>query len=141
MKLYKLVNIHQTEEMRKEKATDTKLIGYFRTKRECRDVIERLKDKPGFCLPDAFFVIYTVRLKTRDKNISVFYSLDHEWYDGVFDYVTHFGIFETEEEAEKVLEKARNRKKFKDHPDGFGIYEEEIGLIGWSEGFKSWDDD
>ncbi len=45
------------------------------------------------------------------------------------------GIYSSEERAKEALEKVRVQPGFRDYPDGFEIYEDELNMTDWREGF------
>ena len=52
------------------------------------------------------------------------------------------GVYSSEERAKEALEKVRIQPGFRDYPDGFEIYEDELDMTDWREGFsKPWDAD
>ena len=52
------------------------------------------------------------------------------------------GVYSSEARAKEALEQVRVQPGFRDHPEGFEIYEDELDMTDWREGFsKPWDDD
>ncbi len=52
------------------------------------------------------------------------------------------GVYSSEERAKEALEKVRVKPGFRDYPDGFEIYEDELNMTDWREGFaEPWDAD
>ncbi|HEX3942408.1 MAG TPA: hypothetical protein VHX11_13060 [Acidobacteriaceae bacterium] len=45
------------------------------------------------------------------------------------------GVFASETEAERAIEQLKSKPGFCVYPDGFRIHSQQIGQIGWSEGF------
>ena len=141
MTLYRLFNIHQTEQDRKEDCRgDVKIIGYFRTPSDCRAAMEKLADKPGFNLPDARFEIEKIRVRGGNPGRDAVYSLTHESYDGVYDHVTRIGVYATRKKAVRTWLRVRKSRRFRRHPTGFSLLEERIGVVGWEEGFTGFDE-
>lgn len=50
------------------------------------------------------------------------------------------GIYSSEERAKDAIERLRTKPGFRDYPEGFEIYEDELDMTDWREGFaKPWD--
>jgi hypothetical protein len=66
------------------------------------------------------------------------YTLEHthEFEDGHED-VKQIGIFSTRAKAEAVRERLRDQPGFREHPEGFEIWECEVDQeeLGWPQGF------
>jgi homoserine kinase type II len=45
------------------------------------------------------------------------------------------GIYSSRAQAEAAIERLRDKPGFRDFPDGFHIYEDELDRDGWTEGF------
>ena len=63
------------------------------------------------------------------------YYLQHEWFDGEYDYPTDIAVYSTLEKAETALKKFKKHPYFASHPEGFTISEYEINEDNWTEGF------
>ena len=90
------------------------------------------------------FKIEKIGLRTAEKianrELVNFYELAHEYYieDEDVDYITYFGIYTTEEEAEAEKIKLCNKGVYKKYPDNFTISEIKVDRdLGWIEGFNS----
>lgn len=47
------------------------------------------------------------------------------------------GVYSSEARAKEALEQVRSQPGFRDHPDGFGIYESSLDWTGWRGGFSA----
>ena len=47
------------------------------------------------------------------------------------------GVYSSEARAQEALEQVRSQPGFRDHPDGFGIYESRLDSTGWQGGFSA----
>jgi len=45
------------------------------------------------------------------------------------------GVYATKEEAEAAIQRRKDKPGFRDFPEGFHIYERELGVEGWTDGF------
>jgi hypothetical protein len=45
------------------------------------------------------------------------------------------GLYETEEQAKAAIDRHKSMPGFADYPQGFNIYERELGVEGWVDGF------
>ena len=124
-----------------EKIYDTKLLGFFRSRKACKDLILVYLKQPGFKdYPDDFIItrkeadVNDYNDKPGEFGLSVFY-LCHEWYDGEYDILSDLGVYSTEELAKKAQSEYMKDPDLVDHPDGFGIDEYTIGERQWTEGF------
>jgi len=124
-----------------EKIHNTKLLGFFSSEEECRNVIPLYLQQPGFKNYPEDFVIKKVEADIDDFNDVIgdfksllFYS-SHEYYDGEFDYITDLGYYSTYQKAKKSQLKYKREPEFSEHPDGFYIASFKIGRRGWTAGF------
>lgn len=124
-----------------EKVNNTKLLGFFSSKKRCEEAILYYLKQPGFKdFPDDF-VISQVKADLNDFNDipgefnNVIYYLSHEWYDGEYDIISDLGYYSTYKKAEIAESQYRLEPDIKDHPDGFVIDAYEIDKMEWTEGF------
>ncbi len=124
-----------------EKIYNTKLLGFFQSEEECKQLILEYLKQPGFIDCPNDFIVEKVEADVNEFNdipgefeSSVFY-LAHEWYDGEFDYVTDLGYYSTEELAKKAQIRYQLDTNFIEHPEGFCISKYIIGECEWKEGF------
>jgi hypothetical protein len=47
----------------------------------------------------------------------------------------HIGVYETEDDAKAASEGLRQKPGFCEFPEGFSIYERELGMTSWQYGF------
>jgi len=47
------------------------------------------------------------------------------------------GVYSSEVRAKEALEQVRSQPGFRDHPDGFGIYESSLDWTSWQGGFSA----
>jgi len=70
------------------------------------------------------------------------YFLEHEWYDGEYDYETCCGHYSTRCLAEQAMERYRMHPDLLEHPEGFFItpcvIDSEFNKLPWSTGFFTW---
>jgi hypothetical protein len=59
---------------------------------------------------------------------------EHELSEGCDD-VKLIGVYESEEDAEKAVERAKQRPGFRGHPEGFSISSYKVGEDQWTTGF------
>ena len=45
------------------------------------------------------------------------------------------GVYESEADAKTAIDRRRDKPGFRDFPEGFRIYETELGVEGWIDGF------
>lgn len=71
-----------------------------------------------------------------DKLVVYMLEHTHEFDDGHED-LKLIGHYSTREKAEAALAKVRDQPGFRDHPEGFEIWEVEVDsdIVGWPEGF------
>lgn len=127
-------------------ANDTKLIGFYSTRENALNVIERYKSIIGFRdHPDDFFMeewkanIDDYNEVCGEFGNTVFY-LSHEYYDGVeYDYITNLGVYSTPEKAKEAIEKYKKQQQFAMHPLSFNIDEYELDKDNWIEGFNTFE--
>lgn len=124
----------------------TKLLGFFSSEEKCRAVVSDYLKLPGFKDYPDDFVTEKVSADIDDYNYnigdfgsSVFY-LEHEWYDGEYDYVTGLGYYSSMKAAENATALYRLETEFSEHPDGFAVGEFKIDKreSGWEEGFSTY---
>ncbi len=121
-------------------------IGYFSSLKKAKDAIDTVKDQPGFkdsggkFETNKFAVIFPYDVP--DKSKVTLYEVSHEYEDAEgYDNWIIFGVYATKEEAEAELAKERLKLPYKKYPDGFLLTDIQINLLGWREGFVSWDND
>jgi hypothetical protein len=56
-------------------------------------------------------------------------------YDGRKDTQLRIGVYETETEAQTVVESLKSKTGFSDFPDGFQVLPLKLGHAEWREGF------
>lgn len=123
-------------------AHETKVLGFFSTHSKAKQAIDEYKFLAGFCdYPDDYFI------ESHEADVDEFndfpgqfsdvvFHLYHEYYDGVeFDYVTHLGVYSTEQNANKALEKSKHDPVFAEHLEGFIIHVCKINERYWLDGF------
>ncbi len=72
----------------------------------------------------------------QEKEHRVFFSLWHTYERADWSEEDKLlGIYSSKALAEEVLERARNKPGFIDHPDGFFIGESPVNKDGWETGF------
>ena len=127
-----------------EEICDTKMLGFFSSKEKCNESIKEYLLQPGFKdYPERFFIEkvyadiddYNDKVGHFDKYV---YYLSHEWYDGEYDYQTHFGYYSSLKKAKKAKEMYKKETEFIKYPDGFDIGKYLINEREWKEGFFSW---
>lgn len=119
-------------------------IGYFSTIKKVREIIDSLKNKPGFHnYATNSFQYGKIGVEfpgdiIRERPISLFVP-SHEYDDE--NYITQwiiFGVFSTKERAEQEIEKQKKKKLYQNKEDGFLIAEWVVDKsIEWKEGFVS----
>ena len=124
-----------------EKIPCTKLLGFFPSEEKCKEIIPLYLDQPGFRDYPDDFIIEKIEADVDDYNgtagefnASVFY-LSHEYYDGVYDHISHPGYYSTQKLAEQAQQRYQLEPEFIAYPDGFCIAEYKIGKREWKEGF------
>jgi hypothetical protein len=136
--------ISEVNENPEENAYETKLLGFFALEEQCKELIPHYLEQPGFKNYPEDFSIEEIEANVDDYNEtpgefekSVFY-LYHEYYDGTYDYLSQLGYYADEDSAQKALSLYQLEPEYLEYPDGFCIYEYEIGKSEWNEGFVSW---
>ena len=118
-------------------------IGYFSCIEKARLAIDSVKDKPGFRDSNGNFEInkFAVQFKSdiKEKSGLLLFEVSHEYLDSEgFDNCTIFGVYETEEEAQKIKTEKEKILPYCEIPEGFMISECKVDLVGWTEGFVPW---
>jgi len=125
-----------------EEANKVNILGFFRTKKECSDLISQYAKQKGFLkFPDGFNTI-KVQANIDDFNndlgafeSSIFY-LKHIRYDDYMNEVAEpLGYYSSRELAEEALIQYRHKSKFRGYLDDFSIEEYAIGKAERTEGF------
>ncbi len=71
----------------------------------------------------------------REDVMPSVWLLAHEYDLGGRDEVKFLGVYASRADGEAAIEQLRDQPGFRDHPDGFSLDEQKIGLVGWPEGF------
>jgi hypothetical protein len=58
-------------------------------------------------------------------------------YEDRDDTELHIGIYATRADAESAIEALKAKSGFRDFPEGFEVYEVELGITGWRHGFET----
>lgn len=126
---------------------ETKLIGYYLSLEEAKDIVEQYKCLEGFCDYPNDFMVDKIEIKCDDQEAmrlvsekrKIIYSLEHEYeivQNGeIYDMQTFFGIYISKQKAIKEMKRLQKTPEYQEHKEGFGVYEQPIGLSGWCEGF------
>lgn len=61
----------------------------------------------------------------------------HELTDGHED-VKFIGVYATQEDAGRAIERVKRQPGFRDSPEGFLVDKYEVGKDHWTEGFVTW---
>lgn len=147
--VYKLEhkNLKEIDFETEEEICDTKLLGFFSSREECNKSIQKYLMQPGFKEhPDRFFIEkveadiddFNDKIGNFDKYV---YYLNHEWYDGEYDYQCDIGFYSSLKRAKKAKQMYKQDEAFIDHPEGFGIDKYLINEREWKEGFFSWSEE
>ena len=119
-------------------------IGYFSSVKKVREIVDRLKDQPGFCdHPVECFQLSKFGLAVPEgvsKSGFCLYvpSYDYLEEDGWETWAV-FGAFATEKEAIAELEKQKKKKEFRQHQECFECEKYVVDKnVGWREGFSSY---
>lgn len=142
--VYRLEHKRVVDEIANEIITETKLLGFFSSKKKCKNTIPLYLEQPGFKDYPDDFVIKKIKADVDDYNkvagrfeCYVFY-LSHEYYDGKFDYISNLGYYSSKRKAEIALAKYENEPKYKKYLEGFWIGKYVINKREWKEGFFDW---
>jgi hypothetical protein len=133
--------IVEIDEKTNEEIHDTKLLGFFKSKIECEEIIPLYSNQPGFIDHPESFAIVEIEANVDDYNECVgefgssVYYLSHEFYDGTYDHVSRLGYYSDYLAAEKALKRYQQEPEFSDKQEGFYIAECKIGKREWTEGF------
>ena len=124
-------------------------LGYLSTKAKVMAKIEEYKNLPGFkdhpidCfIIDKFGVSFDKDIK--DKSSVVLYELWHEYEDeDGYERPSSWVGFKTKKEATEYMNRLKKRGIYKKYPNDFNIARIKIDadVMGWEEGFKSFDAD
>lgn len=123
--------------------SESMLIGFFRTKDKCEEVMERYKKLPGFDRPSCMFVMTEYPFEVKEtfqlKNV---YFLSHEWEDSLYYHTTDVGVYLSEEEAiqeqNRLIDSEEEEDKyFGMYPEYFTIDNYEIDKEHWTYGFDN----
>ncbi|WP_340380130.1 hypothetical protein U5640_31630 [Streptomyces sp. SS7] len=57
------------------------------------------------------------------------------FWDDSEDSFTFLGLYSSQQRAEQRIEQARTLPGFRDHPNGFHVYEYTVGQTHWAAGF------
>jgi hypothetical protein len=127
-----------------EKPKGSFSIGYFSSNKKAEEIIAFYKDKPGFSQhPIECFKIQKTGVKfdheIKNKTGIVLYELSHEFElkDGEDEW-TIFGVFNSEENAQKEQQKQTKKRKYSAFQSGFNISKWKVDIdLEWQEGFES----
>ncbi len=83
------------------------------------------------------------RKPEKDCMRQIVYSLQHEYVsEDAEDQIKEIGLFSSREGAQEAIERLRAKPRFRDHPEGFKIYETALDCdLAWEEGFVRVDPD
>lgn len=147
--IYKLTHrkLVETGVETSEKIYDTKLLGFFSSRKKCKEIIPLYLEQPGFKDYPDDFCIEKIEADVDEYNEipgefgDYVFFVSHEWYDGEYDYISNLGYYSTLGKAEEAKEMYKRAPELIDYPDGFCIDAYKINKREWKEGFFSWGDE
>ncbi len=114
----------------------------------CRDaVIEPTKIELILAMTIGYFIAATVRffllkiLKTSKSEIKKVFVLQHNYALDNCEETKMIGVFHSQSDAEKVVDKFKGLPGFKEHQDAFFIDPYELNFAYWDAGFFTYNYD
>lgn len=133
MFVYKLEHCRNVD----DSFVSTKLIGYFAQHDDCKQAMELLRRKPGFCdYPDDFYIFEINVIGSQDcDELTVVYDLTYERIlnDDLDSEVVFIGVY-----ASYTLAKAAINALCDFERDCFCIDKCIVGMIEWRDGFDAY---
>lgn len=141
--VYELSHWNKTENDVIEKlAGDGKLLGFFSSRKKCKDIQKFYNRLPGFSQKPDGYEIRRWMVKDAEDQLDHVFFLEHEYSDERFDYYTKIGVYALESSAEFMRDQLISKKnsKYKGKVDGFTISKCILDHCEWSEGYNDFSD-